>query len=212
MTLTLATLSFLFTIQPSQINPEDRSLLELAKASRSVDEQLQRFDALEMKYKFSIFKQVLDRIRIKVYTTLPWSLSEPSFIRTFNEPDFNEPIKYYGVSVFSWYSAVARCDDSQFMSQIDARADIVFGLYYCPYNSQADNITGWGDDPVFAFDTYLAGAFNKQIYFDNFLVRTYRPNAETWNAGQTFWLRGIRNPDGSVDFTNSTEFYPPISP
>ncbi len=159
------------------------------------------------KNKTLMFKQALDRIRIKIFPST-WSITEPYFWRDIRNPIFSEPIKYYGLSKQGWYSAFIRCDDVEHQNEIDAKADILFGLYYLPTN--LDNIPNWSEDtPIMCVDSAFFGMYNKQIFIDNRLVRTYRPDTNTWNSGQTFWIQGTKK-NGIDDFLQPLDIYPPI--
>lgn len=188
--------SIILALKPGQLSIPDDYNLVLSGTTAALK-------AVDAKYKVSVFNQLLLRLKSKVYPSSSWSNTDPSYFRTFLESDFNEPVKYYGKCKNGWYSAVARADDCQTADEVDSDCDIVIGFYYDTVN--VDNIPGWpANNPIMAMDTYFAGLYNKQLYLDAQLLRTYRPDPNTWNAGATLWIKGDVDTNGEGNFQTTT--------
>lgn len=119
-------------------------------------------------------------IRIRVYTA-----DSGAVIRDMRDKPFSNGIEYYGRSRLGYYSAFIRIDDVALSDQIDCKADVLFGMYYSPDNSE-DYANHWGNVPIMVVDGAMFGAYNKDLLVNDRVVYTYRMTAI--GATGSFWL------------------------
>ena len=117
---------------------------------------------------FNAFNSVLDRVKIRINT------EDGEIERDLNTDTYSNGLEFGRKSPHGWYSAFIRVDDAARTSDIDMKADILWGLYYSPHNSD-DYVNHWGDVPVIVCDTFYCGAYQKSVLIDNIMVHHYDP-------------------------------------
>lgn len=115
------------------------------------------------------FKAVLDRIKIRIYT------GSGVIDRDLRDPIFGEPPKYYPLKMgMGWDSLFCRIDDVEKAEWIDAKADVLCGMYHAEHNAD-DGANHWGDVPVVVCDMAFFGAYKKELVIDGQVRYTYNP-------------------------------------
>jgi hypothetical protein len=122
-----------------------------------------------------IFSDVLDRTKVLIYAPTG------TLVRDLRQAPFSEGLKGYGLSKLGWHSAFVRIDDAETADLIDAKADVIFGMYYSEHNVD-DSANHWGDVPVMVVDGAMFGAYAKDLQVDGRTVYSYSPGV----GG--FWL------------------------
>jgi hypothetical protein len=114
-----------------------------------------------------IFNDVLDRTKILIHAPTG------TLVRDLRQAPFSEGLKGYGLSKMGWHSAFIRVDDAETGDLIDAKADVIFGMYYSEHN--ADDVANhWGDVPVIVVDGAMFGAYAKDLQVDGRTVYSYK--------------------------------------
>jgi hypothetical protein len=134
---------------------------------------------LESSTMHEVFTQILDRTKILIHTP------NGDILRDLRETPYSAGLIEYGRSKYGWYSAFIRLDDAESPDFVDAKADILMGMYYCETNVEAE-ANGWSPDtPVVIVDGAVFGSYSKDLLVDNKVVYSYIANLGSTGS---FWL------------------------
>lgn len=111
------------------------------------------------KLKWAIFDAILNRTRILIHS------NAGDIIRDLRDEPYSTGVTYYGRSGLGWWSAVVLCDDVETPEAIDAKADVLFAMYYAEHNPE-DAVNHWGDVPVVIVDGCFHGSYAKEVLVD----------------------------------------------
>jgi hypothetical protein len=135
----------------------------------------------------AVFERVLDRTKVLIHT------NSGDILRDLRTGPFSTGLTYYGKSKLGWYSAFIRLDDAESADLIDAKADVLMGMYYAESNVES-TANGWAaDTPIMVVDGVMFGAYRKELLVDGKVVYSYRPGVGS------FWLHyNLKTGEGKV--------------